>query len=271
MESIIYNEDCILGMKKLENDIADIIIADPPYNIGKDFGNNTTKKELSEYVRWCEEWISECLRILKPSGTLYIYGFIETLSYLQVYLQPLDQKIKCHTKIIHWHYTNKTVPSLKFWQRSHESILVCNKDIKQRIFNRDDVREEYTKEFLASSAGKTRPATKGRFGNKETVYNANPNGALPRDIIKGISTLAGGGKERNDGESHPTQKPILLCEKLIKACVNKEIEENLIVVPFAGSGSEIVSAKKMNVNYIGYEINNDYINIINNRLEKLKN
>ena len=51
MESIIYKEDCILGMKKLENDIADIIIADPPYNIGKDFGNNTTKKELSEYIQ----------------------------------------------------------------------------------------------------------------------------------------------------------------------------------------------------------------------------
>lgn len=269
MESIIYNEDCIIGMKKLKADIADIIIADPPYNIGKDFGNNITKQKLSDYIKWCEEWICECLRILKPSGTMYIYGYMETLSYIQVYLQPLNEIMKCNTKIIHWHYTNKTVPSLKFWQRSHESIIVCNKDIKQRIFNRDDIREEYTKEFLMSSAGKKRPATAGRFGNKETVYNANPNGALPRDIIKGISTLAGGGKERNDGESHPTQKPLLLCEKLIKASINKDNSENLIVIPFAGSGSEIVMAKKMNINYIGYEINKNYIDIIVNRLEKL--
>lgn len=261
--NIIYNEDCVKGMKKLDSNSVDIIIADPPYNIGK----FDKIQKLSDYINWCKEWIIECLRILKPSGTLYIYGYMETLSYIQVFLQPLDEEKKCFTKIIHWHYTNKTVPSLNFWQRSHESILVCNKDIKQRIFNRDDVREEYTKQFLNSSAGKIRPATKGRFGDKETIYNANPLGALPRDIIKGISTLAGGGKERKNGEGHPTQKPLLLCEKLLKASFNKE--NCILVVPFAGSGSEVIMAKKMNIDYIAYEINKEYINIINNRLSDI--
>jgi DNA modification methylase len=89
---IIYNEDCIIGMKKLPNECADIIIADPPYNIGKCFGNNSDKQEMIDYIKWCNEWIDECLRILKKDGTMYIYGFSEILSYIRVNLEPLDGK-----------------------------------------------------------------------------------------------------------------------------------------------------------------------------------
>ena len=127
------------------------------------------------------------------------------------------------------------------------------------------MREPYTDTFLKNAAGKTRKATKGRFSNgeKETIYKAHANGALPRDVIK-ISALAGGAgkKERVD---HPTQKPLKLCEKLIKASKNKE-GETLLVVPFAGSGSECLAAKNENINYIGFEINEDYIKLCNDRL-----
>ena len=110
----------------------------------------------------------------------------------------------------------------------------------------------------------------GRFsdGNKETIYNAHEGGALPRDVIK-VPALAGGAgkKERVD---HPTQKPLSLCDTLIKAALNKN-SETLLVVPFVGSGSECVSAKNNNVNYIGFEINNDYIVISNKRLQENEN
>jgi site-specific DNA-methyltransferase (adenine-specific) len=161
-----------------------------------------------------------------------------------------------------WHYTNKNSPTLNFWQRSHESILCCYKN--KPIFNRDDVREPYTENFIKNAAGKVRKATKGRFsnGNTETTYNAHEMGALPRDVIK-VPALAGGAgkKERVD---HPTQKPLQLCDILIKAAMNKT-GQTLLVVPFAGSGSECVSAKNNNINFIGFEINNDYITIANKR------
>ena len=114
MEKIqkIYNEDCIEGMKKLDNDSTDIIICDPPYNIGKDFGNDSDKQEFNNYLNWCDEWINECIRILKPNGTLYIYGFSEILSFIRV-------RININVKWIIWHYTNKVTPSLNFWQRTH--------------------------------------------------------------------------------------------------------------------------------------------------------
>jgi site-specific DNA-methyltransferase (adenine-specific) len=191
---------------------------------------------------------------------MYIYGFSETLAFVRT-------RITCNVRWLVWHYTNKVVPSLNFWQRTHESILCCYKD--KPVFNRDDVREPYTEGFLKGAAGKVRKATKGRFssGETETVYNAHENGALPRDVIK-VPALAGGAgkKERVD---HPTQKPLSLCETLIKASKNKE-GDTLVVVPFAGSGSECVAAKKELINYIGFEINDKYIEICNTRLQELE-
>ena len=254
----IYNEDCISGLKKIKNNSVDIIICDPPYNIGKDFGNNSDKQDMTKYLEWCDNWIKECIRILKPSGTLYIYGFSEILSFIRV-------RIDINVRWIIWHYTNKVTPSLNFWQRTHESILCCYKE--KPIFNRDNVREPYTENFLKNSVGKVRKSTKGRFSNgeNETIYTAHENGALPRDVIK-ISALAGGAgkKERVD---HPTQKPLELCKKLIDA--SKNDENTLLVVPFAGSGSECVAAKKENINFIGFEINTKYIDICNDRLKNI--
>ena len=250
--------DCTVKLKELSNDSADIIIIDPPYNIGKDFGNNSDKQTMDDYLKWCDIWIAECIRILKPTGTMYIYGFSETLAFIRV-------RININVRWIIWHYTNKVTPSLNFWQRTHESILCCYKNTPH--FNRDDVREPYTDSFLKNAAGKTRKATKGRFSNgeTETVYKAHENGALPRDVIK-IPALAGGAG-KNERVNHPTQKPLALCEKLIKA--SKKGDDTLLVVPFAGSGSECVAAKKEKVNFIGYEINEDYVKLCNDRLENI--
>jgi site-specific DNA-methyltransferase (adenine-specific) len=254
----VINDDCIKKMKEMNPDSVDIIICDPPYNIGKDFGNNSDKQEMGKYLTWCDEWISECIRILKPTGTLYIYGFSEILAFIRV-------RININVRWIVWHYTNKVVPRLNFWQRTHESILVCSKN-KRPNFNRDDVREPYTASFLKNAAGKKRKATKGRFskGDKETVYKAHPGGALPRDVIK-VSALSGGAGKK-ERVNHPTQKPLALCEKLIKGAMNKE-GNTLVIIPFAGSGSECVAAKKLGVSFIGYEINPEYVALCNQRLE----
>tara|TARA_Y100000389_G_scaffold77054_1_gene73811 strand:+ start:12466 stop:13488 length:1023 start_codon:yes stop_codon:yes gene_type:complete len=252
----IHNEDCVIGLKKINNESVDIIICDPPYNIGKDFGNDSDKRKMDEYLFWCDDWIAECLRILKPHGTLYIYGFSEILAFLRT-------RITCNVRWLVWHYTNKVTPSLNFWQRTHESILCCYKE--KPTFNRDDVREPYTETFLANAAGKVRKSTIGRFSNggKETTYTAHEGGALPRDVIK-VPALAGGAGKKERVE-HPTQKPLSLCDTLIKASLNKS-SKTLLVVPFVGSGSECLSAKKNNIDFIGFEINSEYINTANERL-----
>lgn len=214
---------------------------------------------MEEYLDWCEKWIQECLRILKPNGTMFIYGFSETLALIMGRV-PLS----IPRRWLVWHYTNKNVASLNFWQRSHESILVLWKEDK--VFHRDAVREAYTEGFLQGSAGKERKATKGRFskGDKTTVYQAHPAGALPRDVIK-IPALAGGAgkKERVD---HPTQKPLSLCEKLLQSC-QQGPEGGYVLVPFAGSGSECVASKKLGLPFVGIELNPEYVTLTNQRLQ----
>ena len=257
----LYIQDCVQGIREhLADESVDIIICDPPYNIGKDFGNNS--ESVDDYLSWCDEWIRECVRVLKPTGTMYIYGYSETLAYVRT-------RIQLHVRWLVWHYTNKVTPSLHFWQRTHESILCCSKTPRP-VFNRDDVREPYTDTYLKNAAGKTRKASKGRFskGDQETTYNAHANGALPRDVLK-IPALAGGAgkKERVD---HPTQKPLELCRRLIRASKLPPGQHTLVLVPFAGSGSECVACVEENVRYIGYEINPDYVAQCEKRLAALE-
>jgi site-specific DNA-methyltransferase (adenine-specific) len=253
----VIHGDTLVVLPTLEAESAQIIIADPPYNIGKDFGNDSDKQPMDEYLKWCDVWIHECLRILKPNGTMFIYGFSEILALITARIP-----YHIHRRWILWHYTNKNVASLNFWQRSHESILILWKTDK--VFHRDEVREAYTEGFLNGAAGKERTATKGRFskGDKKTTYTAHPGGALPRDVIK-VPALAGGAgmKERVD---HPTQKPLALCDKLLRSCRQAE---GFVLVPFAGSGSECLAAKNLGLPFVGIELNATYIDLINERLQ----
>ncbi len=259
-------------------------IIDPPYNIGKDFGNNLDKMELNNYISWCREWINESIRVLKPHGTIFIYGFSEILAHLSI-------EIPINKRWLIWHYTNKNVASLNFWQRSHESIICAWKDTP--VFNRDNVREPYTDGFLNGAAGKTRKGTVGRFSSngKETIYKAHKGGALPRDVIK-IPALAGGAgmnerwficktcksqvfeprklKDHKDHNTmkHPTQKPFELSKKLLLSAIPQK--KGVILVPFVGTGSECAAAKKLGHSYIGFEINPDYIKIAMKYLKSIK-
>jgi site-specific DNA-methyltransferase (adenine-specific) len=266
--------DAIAGLKNLPDKSCDVIIIDPPYNIGKDFGNNSDKRELNEYVAWCKEWINESIRVMKPTATMFIYGFSEILAHLSV-------EIPIKKRWLIWHYTNKNVASLNFWQRSHESIICAWKD--NPLFNRDDIREPYTEGFLNGAAGKIRKDTVGRFskGGKQTVYKAHEKGALPRDVIK-IPALAGGAgisnrwflckncdkvfisqklreHDKHEIVKHPTQKPLELSRKLILSAMPKK--DGVVLVPFVGTGAECAAAKELGQFYIGFEINPDYVKI----------
>lgn len=278
-----YLMDVIDGLKLIESESVDIVIIDPPYNIGKDFGNNKDNMKLEDYIEWSKIWMNESIRILKKTGSIYIYGFSEILAYLSI-------NLKLDKRWLIWHYTNKTVPTYKSgWQRSHESIIWAYKE--SPIFNVDNVRIPYSDTFLKNSAGKKRTKSDtARYGGyKDTVYEAHPGGALPRDVFTDISTLAGGlgSKERyflyNDNFylpsdikslsseekkniiKHPTQKPFKLTERLILSSMPKD--DCFVVIPFGGSGSEGVVCKKMGIDFLGFDINPTYIKMSNCAVE----
>ena len=273
MRSRIVEGDALTILPRLRTAF-DVVIADPPYNIGKNFGNNHDKMSLPDYVDWSKRWIEQCRKLLAPRGVMYVYGFPEILAHIATQY-PLAQQ-----RWLQWHYTNKAVPSSRFWQRSHESILcLWREDENRPVLEVDRIREPYTDGFLRGAAGKERPgAAVSRYGRsgKRTVYEAHKNGALPRDVIK-VPALAGGAgcverwfmccdckrKVFPPGEigahrahktlKHPTQKPKELTRRLLRSRVNGAPANALM--PFAGSGSECVVAKEEGIGYLGIELN----------------
>lgn len=282
-ENKVTFTDVMEGLKKIEDSSINVIICDPPYNIGKDFLASKDNLSMHDYKEWSNTWLKEFHRVLTKDGVAFVYGFSEILAHLLV----LAENNQFNIRWLIWHYTNKNVPSLNFWQRSHESILCIYKE--KPIFNKDDVREEYTETFLKNSVGKTRKSTIGRFsdGSKSTIYKAHEQGALPRDVIK-IPALAGGAglkerwffckncnqafspieaKNHKDHETikHPTQKPLLLTEKLLKASLPKIHKKYIgkVLIPFAGSGSECVACKKLKVDFIAFDNSPIFIQLAN--------
>lgn len=253
----------------------DVIIADPPYNIGKDFGNNNDAMPLADYVEWAQGWVADCFDLLAKDGLLYIYGLPEIIARVAAQY-PIDEQ-----RWLVWHYTNKTVPASNFWQRSHESILCLWQPGERRPnLEIDQIREPYTTAYL-KCAGRDRKETPSRFGGagRPTVYNAHANGALPRDVIK-VPALAGGAgrAERwfvcrtcadslhppaeladhrgHDVLKHPTQKPMEVTRRLILSRINGAGGQ--VLIPFAGSGSECVVAQELGLGFLGIEINPEY-------------
>ena len=276
-QSRIITGDVINTLKKLSIKFKfDVVIADPPYNIGKNFGNNLDKMQIKKYVEWSKKWIEQCFRLLAKDGIIYIYGFHEILARISVEF-PIEEQ-----RWLAWHYTNKIIPSSSFWQRSHEAILCLWKPgTKRPSLAVDQIREPYTESFLKNAAGKTRKNTKGRFGTaKNTIYNAHKKGAMPRDVIH-VPALAGGAGRserwficrdcktkvkppselhKHDGHNilkHPTQKPMDLTKKLIRSRIFKK--NGSVLIPFTGSGSECVVSKKLGIPFIGVEINPEYV------------
>ena len=284
IDNQIYIGDFLPGVKDIPDGTFDIIISDPPYNIGKDFGNGSDKMEMEDYLELGRVWVGEWMRLLKPTGTMFIYGFDEILARISTMI-PIEKQ-----RWLVWHYTNKNVASLNFWQRSHESIICAWKGEKP-IFNRDAVREPYTESFLKGCAGKKRPHTgTGRDSGKDTTYTVNPLGALPRDVID-VPALAGGaslaerimwcetcgkivdprdrgGHLQHDLVVHPTQKPMALTTRLIKSC--KPDGEFKVLVPFCGSGSECLCVSMLGGAYLSFDLNERYVKMARANIEKFR-
>jgi DNA modification methylase len=271
---VVYLGNFLDGIKNIDNGFFDLIIADPPYRMYKDFGNESDQLSYPEFMRFSYSWIDECLRVLKSDGTMMIYGRTYLNWFMWGYLRKKCSDPDKQLKELVWFYTNKPVPRMNFYQPAHENIIVFLNDPSNKTFNKDDVRQPYESNY-ANHSGRVRPPTKGRFGSKPSVYNVNEKGAAPKDVLPvcilngGViksGTLAGGsGKERivgPDGKKHPSQKPEKLTSWLIKGSSN---ENDTVLIPFSGSGTEALVSRKLNRRFVGFELNENYIAITESR------
>jgi DNA modification methylase len=231
----ILQGDALNLLSNVASNSIDVVIADPPYNLGKDYGNDSDKKCFTSYLDFSRNWISECCRVLKPSGTIYIFMGVRFISYIYTILEQDYSMI--FNSWITWHYT-QGVGKTKGFSPRHDDILMFTKT-KDFLFNIDNIR----------------------IPQKHYRSINNMNGANPGDVWQ-FSHVHYSSPER---EKHPTQKPEALIERMILASSN---ENDNILDPFAGSGTTLRVAKVLNRNCLGFELNSDYVRLIEDRIQK---
>jgi len=242
-EHKIINGDCTQELKKLKAESVDLIITDPPFNIGKKYNSYADNKSKEDYIKWCENWLSECIRVLKNGGSLYLFNYPEN----NAYLMPFLDKHLTFKRWMTWHYPVNTGMSPTNFTRSQHSILFYIKGAKPNTFNKDDIAEPY------------RNPTDKRI--KERIKNGS-KGKTPYDVFQ-FNLVKNVSKDKTE---HPCQIPVPLIEVFVKASSNKG---DLILDPFGGSFSTAIASKKHDRNSISIEIDEKYCKIGQERLEKL--
>jgi len=165
----IWLGDSIEWLHGLDAGSADLVFADPPYNIKK--AEWDTFESQQEYVAWSVRWIEQAARILKPEGTLYVYGFSEILADLRL---PASKFFRGCRWLV-WHYKNKANLG-DDWGRSHESILHFRKS-HEFTFNVDDVRIPYGEHTLKYPAHPQAETSQyGKSANKDRIWHPHPRG-----------------------------------------------------------------------------------------------
>lgn len=239
---LIENIDCIEYMKGLPNEHIDLIIADPPYyKIVKNDWDNQWNNE-SEYYKWCDMWIKESYRILKNNGSMYIWNWFDNICDIGVICKQNGLYIK---NLITWN--RGAGRERNNWCSAKEDLLYLTKSDKY-TFNLNEVLlslDDPNRKMKKASWERCKYGRKNRKSFDEDRVN-------PSNVWFD-SHVAFNSKEK---VAHPTQKPLSVCDRIIKASSN---ENDLVYIPFAGSGSEIISCIKNNRIYLATEINKQYI------------
>lgn len=245
----IIHGDALESLKSLPDNSIDLIFADPPYNIGKNFNGHIEKWETDEaYLEWCYKWLDLCIQKLKSNGSFYVMTATQFMPYFDIHLR---KKITILSRLV-WSYDSSGVQAKKYYGSMYEPILFCVKDKNNYTFNTDDI-------LVEAKTGAKRKLIDYRKA-VPTVYNSEK---VPGNVWEFPRVRY----RMEEYENHPTQKPISLLERIIKASSN---EGDLVIDPFSGTFTTCFVAKSLGRNSIGIELQDEYVKIGLRRLKLAK-
>ena len=243
---IIWGDTLDILRKEIKDRSVDLIFADPPYNIGKNFVDLPDKWESDKsYLDWCYEWLELCVRKLKAKGSMYVMTSTQNMPYFDIFLRD---KVTILSRII-WYYDSSGVQAKRYFGSLYEPILYCVKDSNSYTFNAKDI-------LVEARTGAVRKLIDYRK-NVPTVYNSKK---VPGNVWQ-IPRVR---YRMDEYENHPTQKPIALLERIIKSSSNKG---DIVLDPFSGTFTTSFVAKQLKRKSIGIEIQEEYVKIGLRRLE----
>jgi len=236
---VLHHRDFLADAVNVPDGSIDLIVADPPYGLGKDYGNDSDMRSGDAFLDWTYGWLALAIPKLKPSGSLYIFC---TWQYAPEIFVFLKRRLMMVNEIV-W---DRRVPSMGGTTRRYTSVhdnigyFAVSKDY---FFDLDPIRIPY------DAVTKKARSRKLFEGSKwlEMGYN-------PKDLWS-VSRLHRQHAERVD---HPTQKPLEIVERMVLA--------SCVLDPFMGSGTTAVACARHGREFVGYEINADYHGIAQQRV-----
>jgi site-specific DNA-methyltransferase (adenine-specific) len=246
----IIHGDALEALRtQVADNSVDLFFADPPYNIGKNFNGHIEKWPTEEaYLEWCYEWLDLCIKKLKPNGSFYVMTATQFMPYFDIFLR---KKLSVLSRIV-WSYDSSGVQTKKYFGSMYEPILYCVKDKDNYTFNANDI-------LVEAKTGSKRKLIDYRKA-VPTIYNTEK-------VPGNVWDFARVRYRMDEYENHPTQKPIALLERIIKASSK---EGDLVLDPFSGTFTTCAVAKELNRKCIGIEMQGEYVKIGLRRLQLAK-
>lgn len=240
----ITQGDCLTLLQDIPDNSIDVTFADPPFNLKKKYNSTKDSLEFQEYLDWCEQWISEMVRVTKPTGSIFLHNIPKWLTYYTTVLNKI-----AHFK--HWiSWDAPTSPMGKSLQPSHYGILFYAKDAKQNKF--------YEIRYPHKRCRKCGYLHKDYGGKKGMLH---PFGPLLSDVWTDIHRA----KHNKYRDNHPCQLPIHLLERVILMSTD---EGDIVLDPFSGTGTTALAAKRLGRNFIGLELDKEYVQISEDKLRQ---
>ena len=236
----IIHGDALEVLQQIPDESIDLIFVDPPYNIGKNFAGRKDKwKTDKDYLDWCYQWIDLCIQKVKPNGSLYLMTSTQFMPYFDLYVRD---KVTILSRIV-WSYDSSGVQAKNYFGSMYEPILYCVKNKNNYTFNSDDI-------LVEAKTGAKR---------KLIDYRKDPPQPYKTEKVPGnVWDFARVRYRMEEYENHPTQKPIRLLERIIKASSN---EGDVVLDPFCGTFTTCFVAQQLKRRFIGIEIQEEYFKI----------
>lgn len=281
--------DCIEELKKIDSGSVDLVVSDPPYwkVIGEKWDYQWRTE--TDYVEWSLKWMAEVSRILRFGGTFYLFGYFRTLALLVPHLSDMGLELRQQILVDKGirSISGRATRNYKQFPNTTESILFIIKDNKQ--FVKPFLKQQQEKLGLSPKYINEALGVKSNGGGMWSIYTGNniceqfPTKVLwgklqkilkfdlPYDRVAqtfnpqmGLTDIWRDIDFYEETRVHPTQKPLTLIKRLLLASSN---ENDLVVDPFAGSGSTAVAALQLKRAFIAIELDEGYYKEVLKRIE----
>jgi DNA modification methylase len=251
----LHQGDCLEILARLPAGTVDLAFADPPFNIGYGYDVYNDKRAKADYLQWTERWLAAVDRVLKPNGSFFVAIGDEFAAEHKVRLDNLNLHMR---NWIIWHYTFGVNCTKKF-NRSHAHLLYYVKNPKDYTFEPAEIRVPSARMTTYADA---RANPVGKLPDDTWVLRPQETDAhfQPDSDTWSVSRVCGTFKERT---GHPCQMPEAVLERVIKVASRPG---DVVLDPFAGSGTTLAVAKKLGRQWLGCELSESYAAGVRERL-----